>query len=386
MGEQRAAPLDVPPLLERWRSFRDRFISAPRFQRWAAAFPLTRGLAARRASALFDLCAGFVYSQVLLACVRLDVFALLADGPRGAQWLAQRTGLEEAATTRLLDAAVALDLLEHRGTGLYGLGELGAALVGNPAVVALIQHHELLYADLADPVALLRGRPTSRRLADHWPYAGTDCPESLTTVRVSAYTSLMAASQPLVAQDVLDAYPFERHTCLLDVGGGDGTFLAAAAERASRLRLKLFDLPAVVGQARARLAGTSLESRIELTAGNFLRDPLPAGADVASLIRVLHDHDDPEALAILRAVGRAVGPGGVVVVGEPLAGVPGAGPMGAAYFGFYLPARGSGKPRTARQLSELMQAAGFAGVHALATIRPLLAGVLTGQFQRSESL
>ena len=36
------------------------------------------------ARALFDLCAGFVYSQILAACVRLDVFARLADGPRSA--------------------------------------------------------------------------------------------------------------------------------------------------------------------------------------------------------------------------------------------------------------------------------------------------------------
>ncbi len=37
----------------------------------------------------------------------------------------------------------------------------------------------------------------------------------------------MAASQPLVADEILDAYPFARHRCLLDVGGGDGSFLAS---------------------------------------------------------------------------------------------------------------------------------------------------------------
>ena len=43
------------------------------------------------------------------------------------------------------------------------------ALVGNAAVAAMVEHHALLYADLADPVALLRGgAPT--RLAAYWPY------------------------------------------------------------------------------------------------------------------------------------------------------------------------------------------------------------------------
>ncbi len=80
-------------------------------------------------------------------------------------------GLEVGAATRLLDAAVALELLERRGAGRYGLGELGAALRGNPGVTAMIEHHELLYADLADPVALLRQRPGATQLAQYWPYA-----------------------------------------------------------------------------------------------------------------------------------------------------------------------------------------------------------------------
>ena len=45
------------------------------------ATALARVLPDRRARALFDLCAGFVYSQVLAACVRLRVFDLLRDGP-----------------------------------------------------------------------------------------------------------------------------------------------------------------------------------------------------------------------------------------------------------------------------------------------------------------
>ena len=36
-------------------------------------------------------------------------------------------------------------------------------------------------------------------------------------------------SQPLVADEVLDAYDLHGHRCLLDVGGGQGRFLLAAA-------------------------------------------------------------------------------------------------------------------------------------------------------------
>ena len=114
----------------------------------------------------------------------------------------------------------------------------------------MIEHHELLYADLADPVALLRQRSGDTQLAQHWAYAAAADPRTLTADRVRQYTQLMAASQPLVSQDVLEAYDFSRHRCLLDVGGGDGTFLAAVAARHPGLRLQLFDLPGVVSRSR----------------------------------------------------------------------------------------------------------------------------------------
>jgi demethylspheroidene O-methyltransferase len=46
-------------------------LTSPAFQRRAAAYLVLRPLARRRARALFDVVAGFVYSQVLLACVRV---------------------------------------------------------------------------------------------------------------------------------------------------------------------------------------------------------------------------------------------------------------------------------------------------------------------------
>ena len=373
------APRQSLPVADRWRAWRNDLVADPRFQRWAARLPLVRRVASRRANALFDLCAGFVYSQVLLACVRLDVFERLADGPQDVAQLARGFGLDVDAAARLLDAAVALDLLERRGEGRYGLAELGAALRGNPGVTAMIEHHELLYADLADPVALLRQRSGATQLAQHWPYSTAAEPKSLSAERVGKYTQLMSASQPLVSQDVLDAYDFSRHRRLLDVGGGDGTFLAAVAARCPGLALQLFDLPGVVAIAGERLASRGLSTRIERFAGSFTSDPLPRGADVISLIRVLHDHDDEVVYGLLAAVRSALPAGGTLVIGEPLAGTRGAAAMGDAYFGLYLHAMGSGKPRTAARLTEMLRISGFEAVRQVPTARPLLAGVLTAR-------
>ncbi len=358
---------------------RDRLLASPQFQSWAKRFPLTRGIARRRARALFDLCAGFVYSQVLFACVDVHLFDHLAEGPQAIDALAPRLSLSPDATLRLLSAAVSLGLVTERGGGRYGLGTLGAALRGNPSVAAMIDHHALLYRDLADPVALLRGEARSTDLAGYWPYAGNERPAELSEPQVSPYTTLMAASQAMIAAEVLDAYPLSHHRCLIDVGGGSGAFLAAAAERNPALRLILFDLPPVVEQARTRFATLGLNGRAEVFGGDFHRDALPKGADVASLVRVIHDHDDDAALDLLRAVNAALPPRGTLLLAEPMSGTAGAEPIGDAYFGFYLLAMGRGRPRTPDHLRRLLAQAGFSQVVAIPTCTPMLTGLLVAR-------
>ena len=360
---------------------RDRLLASTRFQRWAAGFPLTRPIARRRARALFDLCAGFVYSQVLLACVRLRLCEILFDQPLDIDTLTVRLGLRRDAAERLLAAAVALRLAAVRPGGRYALGPLGAALIGNPAIGAMVRHHALLYADLADPERILRDsggpdRYTATALGRYWPYAASEQPASLPAEQLEEYTTLMAASQPLVADEVLDAHRFRRHRCLLDVGGGDGGFLGAVARRAPRLRMLLFDLPPVAARAQARFAREGLSGRAVALGGDFLADELPRGADIISLLRVVHDHDDPAALTLLRAAHRALPPGGTLLLAEPMSGTPGAEPVGDAYFGFYLLAMGSGRPRRADALAALLAKAGFDRVRLVATRQPLLVSVL----------
>jgi demethylspheroidene O-methyltransferase len=378
--ERDALLVRLPGLGPRFRAWRDRVLASPRFQVWAASLPFTRRVATRYARDLFDLCAGFVYSQVLYTCVRLDVFELLAAGPCTSADLAQRWQMPVPAAERLLAAAVALKLLERRGKAGYGLGILGAALRANPGAAAMIEHHELLYSDLRDPVALLRGEAPPTRLSRYWSYSGAassgEAPSDLAPEQVLDYTQLMSRSQHLVARDILDAYPLQKHHCLLDIGGGNGAFAIAAARRAPQLRAIVADLPGVAVEARRNIADHGLSQRIDVHGGDAMRAELPAGADIASLVRVIHDHDDGPALELLRAACEALLPGGVLLIAEPMAATVGAEPMGDAYFGFYLLAMGSGRPRTSDELAAMARSAGFAETRVLSTRRPLLAGVL----------
>lgn len=354
---------------------RNRILANPSFGRWASAFPLTRFIARRRARALFDICSGFVYTQVLLACVRLKVFEAVADEFKTVGQIAEETGLTGDAAARLTRAAVSLRLLERRGDE-FTLGPLGAATLANPSLPPLIEHHALLYNDLRDPVALLRGAQSTDELAPYWPYAKSEDPLQLGEETVSAYTRLMSSSQDMVASELLGATRLTQARLWLDVGGGDGTFVSKAAARQPDTNFVLFDLPAVAALARRRFQEASLEDRTTVAEGNFFKDPMPTGADVVSLIRIVHDHNDDDVLTLLKNIRAAVEPGTTLLVAEPMSDTPGAEPIGDAYFGFYLLAMGRGKPRTPAEIKSLLAASGFGDPKLLHTHLPLIARII----------
>jgi len=366
--------------LDRWRDRWNAFVATAGFQRWAARFPLTRPVALARSRALFDLMAGFVYTQTLLACVELDLFDYLAQGPRSKREIMQHTGLDDVAAERILRAATSLRLLSRRRGDRVAIGPLGAPMVGNRGLVALIRHHAMAYADLADPVTLLRsGSDFRTELSRYWPYADAPRPQNIDDARVASYSEMMASTLPPLASDVLDAYDLSKHDCLLDVGGGEGVFLSHAGARHPSLNLMLFDLPAVTTRAQHRLEKDGLATRSRIVGGNFHTEPLPTGADVASLVRVLLDHDDDAVRRLLRKVHTALPRGGTLLVAEAMSGARFAEPVGDAYFNFYLLAMGKGRARRPEELRAMIHEAGFKKTRQLPTRYPIQTGLIVAE-------
>lgn len=355
---------------------RNRVLASPRFQRFAARCWLTRPVARTKAAALFDLVAGFVYSQTLAAFLEAGMLDSLAAGPAPLDRLAKDADLPREGAARLLRAAATLDLVEPLPGDRWVLGSAGAALLGNRGIVEMVAHHRLLYADLADPLALLR-KGGGGTLGAYWHYAGAQGEGDATAV--AGYSALMAASQPLVADQIIDTYGFARHRRVLDVGGGEGAFALRLAERVTGPALAVFDLPAVAVRAAARFESAGLAARIAAHGGDFIAGPLPQGHDCISLVRILHDHDDAPAMQLLRNIRTALPPDGRLVIGEPMADAAGARRMGDAYFGWYLLAMGSGRPRSAATIVAMAKAAGFASARPISTALPLTTGLVIAE-------
>ena len=320
--------------------------------------------------------AGFVRSQALHALVELRILHMLSESDLSAEALARRTGVPVARLDILMRAGAALGLVARRRDGRFALARRGAALLGVPGLEAMILHHSVLYRDLADPAAFFRGE-TDPDLARFWPYVfgadGAGDPET-----VGRYSDLMADSQALVADDVLSQASFAGARRLMDVGGGSGAFVVAALARHPSLSATLVDLPAVMPSAQARIGAAGVSDRVTLHPASFRDDPLPVGADLVSLVRVLYDHADPTVRALLAKVRAALPPGGRLLVAEPMAGDAST----DVYFSVYTLAMGTGKTRSASEIAALLDEAGFTAIRQHRARRPYVTGLVTAEAPR----
>jgi hypothetical protein len=121
------------------------------------------------------------------------------------------------------------------------------------------------------------------------------------------------------AAQIATRYNWSSFAEIIDVGGGDGTVLAAILQVHTDVRGRVLDLPPAAAAAAERFATAGLHERATAVSGSFF-DPLPTGADAYLLSDILHDWDDTYARANLAGCAQAADPDGTVLVIEPLLG------------------------------------------------------------------
>ena len=375
------SPVATPSVLTRLQRWISAWLASPHAYNWARAHWWTRWMVRRRTLQLFDWMGGFVHSQVLLACVQLRVFERVSDTPIGIEQLATELGMSSSQIEPLLQSACAMDLLQTDAQARYTLGALGRIVLNQPGIAQMIEHNQLLYRDMADPLTFLR-QSDQGMMAAYWPYAqSAGAQPALQTEaaqQLRDYSALMDASQGFVITEMLAHYRFSDHDTVLDLGCGKGRFMTALGQRHPHLKLQLFDLPAVLELAQQRVTQAGLGSRTQCHAGSFLDDPLPQGADLVTLVRVAHDHSDQAVRRILQKIGQILPPGGRVLLAEPMQLSGSDAAVVDPYYHFYLQAMGRGRLRSPQQLMDLLRESGFVGVETIPTHMPIHAQLIVG--------
>jgi hypothetical protein len=171
---------------------------------------------------------------------------------------------------------------------------------------------------------------------------------------------------------ILAGFDFSSFRKVVDVGGGNGAFLAAVLRQHPKLTGTLADLPHVVSLASDVLQRSGTASRCEMIGGNFF-EGVPDGGDLYVLKSIIHDWDDDRALTILRNCHRAMGSSATLLLLERvLPDRPNveAAPRYLVDLGMLVLTPG-GRERTQVEYKNLLESAGFEFARIIQTGGPL---------------
>lgn len=249
---------------------------------------------------------GYMESRILLTAAELDLFTPLAREALAAEEIARRLAGDLRATTIVLDALAALELLEKRD-GRYRCPEDVARLLSADSpqsVLPMVRHHAGLWKSWSLLTEFVRG--TSNAQGELGSPHGDDA--------LAAFIGAMhVVASPQAAEIVRAIEPGDARA-LIDVGGASGTYVLAFLEAAPQMCATLFDRPPVVEMARRRMADAGVLDRVTLAGGDFYAGELPGKHDLAFVSAIIHQNSPAQNVDLFRKVLGALQPGGRIVV------------------------------------------------------------------------
>ncbi len=131
------------------------------------------------------------------------------------------------------------------------------------------------------------------------------------------FNAAMRQGTTVAVRQLLRHYDFGPFHTIADIGGGDGTLLAAVLQAHPHTRGILYDTAAGLAQADATLDAAGVAERCAIRAGDFCA-AAPEGAELYILKSVLQDWDDDRVSVILGLIRKAVSDDGRLLIVEPV--------------------------------------------------------------------
>jgi SAM-dependent methyltransferase len=294
-------------------------------------------------------------TQAISVAAELGIADFLVQGPRTADELAKLAHAHGGSLYRVLRALASVGIFSEDAERRFSLTPMAECLRSDTpdslrffAIMSGAEFYQswgcLLHsAQTGEPGFQKRyGAPFFQYMTEH--------PD-----RHALYDGAMMVHGIAETEPMLNAYDFSAFRTVADVGGGNGRMLAALLQRNPAVRGILFDLPPVAQRAQPGLAELGLADRCQIVGGDFFVS-VPA-ADAYVLRHIIHDWSDENAVKILRNCGKAMNPGGRVLLVETV--IP---PLNEPCFGKWLDLMMlivEGRERTREQYEQLFSQAGL---------------------------
>ena len=247
----------------------------------------------------------FMTSRIILTAAQLDIFTLLEKQPDSANSLFLQLGVDPRALTRLLDALVAAEILDKKDGIYHNTGQSRLLSANHPETVRPMVLH---MAEIWNSWSHLTEVVEKGEKPDLVPMTEKD------SQTLEDFIGAMHVAGRQMAADIAADLDLSGYKKLLDIGGASGTYTIAFLNKAPGLSAIVFDLPRVLPMAESRIAENQMADRVELRAGDYNTDEMPAGCDLALLSAIIHQNSPEQNRSLYTRICQALEPGGAILI------------------------------------------------------------------------
>ena len=273
-------------------------------------------------SDLKQLIRGFQFSQAIHVAAVLRIADHMSSELRASNDIAKEVGAHPPTLYRLLRALAAIGVFREDDQRRFSLTAMGACLrsdsrtpLGPRAVLIGQAENWNTWGHLLHSIKTGENAFQSIHGEGIWTHRERH-PE-----KNDIFNAAMTSSSRRSNQAIVKAVDFDRFQCIADIGGGQGSLLAAILSAYHKPHGVIFDQPHVIPSAWQVMEAAGIGNRCEVHSGDMF-EAVPSGCDAYILKNVLHDWDDTQCVQILQTCCRAMVPGAVIHVIERLVGPP----------------------------------------------------------------
>jgi len=319
---------------------------------------------------LLEISGFFWKTCVLQTAVKMEVFTVIGDGGLTTGEIAQKVDGAANGVARLLNALVAMALLDKKDDK-YTNTPTGRELLakGSPKYLGhiIMHHHHLLESWSKLDQAVKSGKPQRSRSS----YSKEEWRESFLMGMFNLAMGL--------APKIVPAIDVSSRHHLLDLGGGPGTYAIHFCLGNEHLKATVYDLPTTRPFAEKTIGQFKLADRINLMNGNYLEDPVEGRYDVAWLSHILHGEEPGDCRMIIQKAVDALEPGGMIIIHDFILNNSMDGPLFPALFSLnMLLGTESGQSYSEEQIIDMLAAAGAKDIRRIVVQSPNDSGIIIG--------
>jgi SAM-dependent methyltransferase len=324
-------------------------------------------------SELNRLSSGFIVSRIIQVAVRTGIFDKIETRGSTSEEVASFISTNPRATELFLNALVAISLLSKESEKYFNTEISRTYLVKNSSKYfggMIIFEHNLwdVWGKLEESVRT--GMPSRK------PDMFQNKEDETENFILAMHSLVRARGDAEVVSDLLD---LRWANSLIDIGSGPGTYPIEFMNRYPKLKITIFDLPGTLGVTRKILEKEHKIGQITLFEGDYKKNKIPKGFDVAFLSNIIHSEDEDTNQSLMKNIYEALNTGGLLVIKDHILNEDLTSPAVGAIFSITMLLATNGRDYSFKEVSKWLDNAGFKYIEWKQLPKPLESSLVTAR-------